>query len=86
MKNEFVISATGTKYWLLGGHLHRVDGPAVEFPNGNKEYYLEGKLHRTDGPSIEYGKGYKRWFFYGEEIEVSSNEEFLRMLRLKAFW
>ena len=54
--------------------------------DGSKFYYLDGKRHRTDGPALEYADGSKSWYYHGEEIKVSSNEEFFRMLRLKAFW
>jgi hypothetical protein len=31
------------KKYYLNGKLHRVDGPAIEYPCGFKEYYLYGK-------------------------------------------
>ena len=86
LKNGLIIDANGDKRWYLEGKLHRTGGPAVEYASGDKEYYLDGKRHRTDGPAIEYTNGSKFWYYHGEEIMVSSNEEFLRMLRLKAFW
>lgn len=42
-------------------------------------------LHRKDGPAVEYN-GAEEWYWYGEKIPVSSQEEFERYLRLKAFW
>ena len=54
--------------------------------NGTKRWYLEDKRHRADGPAIEYADGDKRWWFCGEELKCSSQEEFERLMRLKAFW
>ena len=34
--------------------LHRLDGPAVEEPNGYKAWFQNSQRHRTDGPAIEY--------------------------------
>jgi hypothetical protein len=42
--------------------IHRLDGPAVEWPNGGKEWYVDGKCHRLDGPAIEYANGSKEWY------------------------
>jgi hypothetical protein len=50
----------------LKGNYHRVDGPAVIWPNGTKEWYTHGILHRTDGPAIEYADGTKVWFLDGK--------------------
>ena len=33
----------GTREWRLNGRLHRVDGPAVEKPDGTKEFWVEGR-------------------------------------------
>jgi hypothetical protein len=42
--------------------LHRVDGPALIYPNGTKEYYQDGQLHRMDGPAIEHADGTKEYY------------------------
>jgi hypothetical protein len=52
----------GTKIWYKEGKLHRLNGPAKEFPDGYKEWYKEGKKHRLDGPAIEYPNGLKEWW------------------------
>ena len=44
---------------------HRLDGPAVEFPNGHKEWWEYGNLHRLSGPAIEYADGGKNWYQNG---------------------
>jgi hypothetical protein len=71
--------------------LHREDGHAVEYDSGAKLWYYEGKKHRIDGPAVEIPKNYpfdalKAWYFHGKHISCSSQEEFEKLLRLKAFW
>jgi len=53
---------------------------------GTKRWILNGKLHREDGPAIEYVNGPKYWWYHGERILCSSQEEFERLLKLKALW
>jgi hypothetical protein len=67
------------------GNFHREDGPAVEFDNG-RYWYQHGKLHREDGPAVEYANGRKLWYYHGQQINCQTNEEFVRLLKLKAFW
>ena len=55
-----------TKEWYLNGKLHRIDRPAIEWPDGTKEWYLNGKRHRTDGPAVEEVDGSKHWFLNGK--------------------
>lgn len=56
----------GRKYWWLNGLLHRVDGPAVEYPDGSKKWCVNGELHREDGPAIKYADGSKQWWLNGK--------------------
>jgi hypothetical protein len=35
--------ADGSKHWYLNNHLHRDDGPAIEWHKGYKEWWLNGK-------------------------------------------
>ena len=55
------------------------------YANGHKEWYLNSKLHREDGPAIEYADGHKKWFYQGKEYEAKNNEEFLRLMNIRAF-
>jgi hypothetical protein len=61
----------GTKFWYKEGLYHRLDGPAIEYPNGIKTWYKKGKRHRLDGPAYEDVNGTKEWWiegkFYSEE-------------------
>jgi hypothetical protein len=78
--------ANGDKWWYLHNGLHREDGPAIEFTNGTKYWYLYNRLHREDGPAVEYAGGRKLWYYHGQQIRCQTNEAFLRLLKLKAFW
>ena len=56
------VSKDGHKYWYQNDKLHRLDGPAIEYPNGSKAWYQNGKLHRLDGPACELADGSKEWY------------------------
>jgi hypothetical protein len=86
MKNGLEVNAKGDKFWFLDGKNHRLDGPAAIYTNGHEYYYVEGKLHRDDGPAIYWHDGFSEWWINGKHLNVSSQEEFLRMMKLKAFW
>lgn len=60
------VDSCGTKYWYQNDKLHRLDGPAVEHPNGYKEWRQNGLLHRIDGPAIESKNGTKHWYQNGK--------------------
>ncbi len=53
-------------YYNQNNQYHRIDGPAVEYPDGTKCWYKEGKLHRIDGPAVEYPDGSKEWYIEGK--------------------
>jgi hypothetical protein len=76
----------GTKIWYCHGQSHREDGPAVEDVDGTKKWYWHGKFHREDGPAVECANGDKFWFYHGQQIHCQSNQEFLKLIKLKAFW
>jgi hypothetical protein len=71
--------------YFVNNKLHREDGPAVEYARGDKFWYINGKLHREDGPAMEYD-GHKYWYINGIQILCTTQEEFERLMRLKAFW
>ena len=84
-KNGLITYSNGTKYWYKNGLSHRVDGPAVEDSNRTKHWFINGLRHREDGPAIEWIDGYKQWWLNGKYIACFSNEEFLRIVKMKAF-
>jgi hypothetical protein len=72
--DQFCDIKYNTKYWYNSKmELHRVDGPAVEYPNGNKSWYINGRAHREDGPSIEWKNGHA-WYINGEKIFCINDE------------
>ena len=49
--------------------LHRIGGPAAEYPSGTKFWYFHGNRHRLDGPAVEwYGGEFKEWWVYGKRL------------------
>jgi hypothetical protein len=74
------------KFWYWHGKFHRQDGPAIEDADGGKFWYWHGQFHREDGPAWEYADGTKEWYWYDQKIDCQSNQEFLRIVKLKAFW
>jgi hypothetical protein len=86
VRNGLIVDDQGTKAWYLNGKLHREDGPAIEDADGNKVWCLHGQLHREDGPAIENINGTNLWYLNDKSLEVNSNEEFLRIMKLKGFW
>jgi hypothetical protein len=45
-----------------------------------------GNHHRVDGPAVEYINGDNYWWYHGKNIKVKSQQEFEKLLKLKAFW
>ena len=80
-----IIWCNGDKEWLVNGKYHRDDGPAIEYKEV-QEWWKDDKIHRLDGPAIEYSDGRKEWVYEGKKIDCSSQEEFARLIKLKAFW
>ena len=85
MKNGLYVEYE-IKSWYKNNRLHREDGPAIEYPNGSKIWCQNGKTHRLNGPAIELVNGNKYWYYQGKYIKCSSQEEFEKLLKLKAFW
>jgi hypothetical protein len=79
MEEQYITTNTAGKYYYKDKAktiLHRLDGPAVEYPNGYKVWYVNGKRHRLDGPASEWANdnGDKTWYVNGEFI-FSVNRE-----------
>lgn len=86
MKNGLIIDGAKTKRYYLDDKLHRVDGPALEYTDGGKQWILFGELHRIDVPAFESPYGRKEWWFHGKHIDCETQEDFKRLIKLKAFW
>jgi hypothetical protein len=51
-----------------------------------KWWCQNGKAHRLDGPPPESTSGDKQWYVGGKHIVCKTQEEFEKLLKLKAFW
>lgn len=78
--------ASGVKEWYINGKRHRVDGAAVIWTTGRFEWWLNGVCHRTDGPAIIDPYGNESWYYNGQRVECGSQEEFDRLIKLRALW
>lgn len=54
MQPELVELATGYKAWHVNDVYHRVDGPAIECPNGTKEWWVNGNKLTEDEWLYDY--------------------------------
>lgn len=43
-------------------------------------------FHREDGPAVIHTNGLSFWWYDGKYIDCKTQEEFERILKLKAFW
>jgi hypothetical protein len=79
----------GDQLWSYLGHFHRLNGPAIDIKQGNKEWFLGGGLYRNGGGIIDLDLPHlviKEWWVNGKYCAVKSQEEFERLLKMKAFW
>jgi len=58
-QNYWVIDECGNRIWLTNGIIHRLDGPAVEYPSGNKEWWVNGKILSGPLKLLEHGANWK---------------------------
>jgi hypothetical protein len=62
-----VLNEEGNKVWTNSeGQRHRLDGPAVLYPNGCEYWYQFGHLHRDDGPAVIIPNRKVFWYQYGQ--------------------
>jgi hypothetical protein len=69
MKNGLIINSKKAKCYYFNDQIHRLEGPAIEYPNGTKFWYFHGLRHRMDGPAIEKINGYKEYWILGIKIK-----------------
>jgi hypothetical protein len=55
------------------GHLHCIDGPAIEFSNGIKQWWINGNIHRLDGPAF-ITPAYDVWYINGFDVDTDIHE------------
>ena len=63
----------GSRRWMVDGQYHRLDGPAVIYPNGYQVGYQNGKRHRIDGPALIEADGTHAWHIDGVQITNEVN-------------
>ena len=75
MESTLTIDSGGAKLWRNSkGLLHRLDGPAMIFPDGSKFWILNGERHRENGPAVEWAGGSKEWWINGIEQDPPVEE------------
>lgn len=62
--------------YYVNGLIHRIDGPAIECPDGYKFWCKDGEYHRLDGPAIEYPEETKGWQSWHVEGKRYTKKEF----------
>jgi hypothetical protein len=60
-------------------------GILSEWPDGTTIWSLNNKWHREDGPNVEWPNG-EKWCLNGQHIPCATQEEFERLMKLRAFW
>lgn len=84
---DYYEDSVGGSSWKLNGFLHRRGGPAIETDDGRKCWFIHGKRHREDGPAIIHHDGLMIWCIDGNMLlDIKSQEQFQRYLKLKSFW
>ena len=64
------------------GLYHRIDGPAIERPNGTKEWILNNKFHREDGPARILHNGMIYYYLNGLHYMKEDWEEEVLKIKL----
>ena len=57
---------------------HRLDGPAVQWPDGSKEWWVNDERHRLDGPAIEDADGSKEWWVNGKQMTEQQFKDYTK--------
>ena len=80
----------GTIRYTLYGRLHRLDGPAVIWPDGTQCWCLHGQRCREDGPAVFPADGDEEWFINDKRYtfnnyckKLNLSEEDITFLKLK---
>lgn len=62
-------NAHGEVRYRRDGVLHRINGPALDCPNGYQVWYKFGNEHRDDGPARIRANGDVEYFLDGVEFD-----------------
>jgi hypothetical protein len=87
---HIIYDRKNNEYWYDNCRYHHRDGgPAIMFEDGSFIWYKHGLKHRLDGPAVFHNnhryncKDDKEWWIDGEQL---SEEEFIRIMKLKSFF
>ena len=71
--NPHVDEHGNESYFNAEGKPHRVDGPAVTWPDGTEQWCINGKQHRLDGPAVynPKTKDPDEYWVYGQKVGFS---------------
>lgn len=81
-----LINVMGDKFHYYNKLLHKADGPSIEFSSGRREWYYNGVRHRENGPALEFPDGSKHWYYKGKLVDVNSQQEFEKFIKLIFFF
>ncbi len=85
MKNGWITTWAGSKIHYVNDEIHNENEPAIIGCKGTKEWKQYDYWHRLDGPAIEYASGKQSWYLLGQRINVNSQKEFEKWLKLRIF-
>jgi hypothetical protein len=57
-----------------------------EYSSGDKYYFRNKGFHREDGPAVDRSDDSKEWWLNGICVPCTTQVQFERLLKLKAFW
>lgn len=60
--NQINVDDDGVIRYFKNGRLHRMNGPAVEAPDGSESWCVCGQLHRLNGPAVIDIDGSELWY------------------------
>jgi hypothetical protein len=70
--DEVIAFPDGTLAYLMGGELHREDGPARVAPNGDMTWLRSGREHREDGPAVIFHDGERQHWLNGMRVSETT--------------
>ena len=82
LRTTIITDQDGDTKYYVGGKLHRLNGPAVEWKDGDLWWMQFGVLHRIDGPAIVYTGGRDsrkgHWYLDGVKYTKKQHERILK--------
>lgn len=68
------------------GRPHRINGPAIVFPNGSEQWYRHGELHREGGPAMIWVGDSEAWFQNGVRHREDGPAYTILKTDIKMWW